>query len=106
MLLIITFKAAKYTPETKNDKKVYYYLKADSRLRWPNVLEFIFPWKRKVFNFCFRSIFIFNKKEPQSCQFATYRRKALFDFLTSQTGQMAFQIFKVAMRLLCISLTH
>ena len=51
-------------------------------------------------------MFIFNKKEPQNCQFATYRRNALFDFLTSQTGQMAFPTFKVITRLLCISLTH
>ena len=32
------------------------------------------------------------KKEPQSCQFATYRRNALFEFLTSQTGQMASKL--------------
>ena len=31
----------------------------------------------------------------QSCQFATYRQNALFEFLKSQTGQMAFPIFKV-----------
>ena len=42
--------------------------------------------KKKLSNFRFRSIFIFNKKEPQSCQFATQRRNALFDFLMSQTG--------------------
>ena len=53
---------------------------------------------RKLFNFRFRPIFTFNKKEPQSGQFATYRRNALFEFLTSQTGQMAFPIFKVIMR--------
>ena len=46
----------------------------------------------------FRSIFIFNKKEPQSFQFATYRRNALFEFLTSQIGQMAFPVSKVIMR--------
>ena len=38
------------------------------------------------------------KKEPESCQFATDRRNALFEFLTSQTGQMAFPIFKVITR--------
>ena len=32
----------------------------------------------------------FQKKQPQSCQFATYRRNALFEFLTSKTGQIAF----------------
>ena len=51
-------------------------------------------------------MFIFNKKEPQSCQFATYRRNALYEFLTSQTGQKAFQISKVIMKQLSISLTH
>ena len=35
-----------------------------------------------------------------------YRRNALFEFLTSQTGQMAFPIFKVIIRQLCISLTY
>ena len=39
-----------------------------------------------------------NKKGSQSCQFATYRRKALLEFLTSQTGEMAFTIFKVIIR--------
>ena len=42
--------------------------------------------KEKISNFRFDSIFIFNKKELQSCEFATYRRNALFVFLTSQTG--------------------
>ena len=60
--------------------------------------RFIFSLKKKTIQFRFRSIFIFNKKEPQSCQFATYRRNALFEFLTSQTGKMAFPIFKVIMR--------
>ena len=49
-------------------------------------------------NFCFCSIFIFNKKEPQICQFVTYRQNALFEFLTSQTEKMVFPIFKVIMR--------
>ena len=79
-----------------------FYLKADSRVAWPNnlknILELFSPYKRKTSNFRFRSIFIFNKKEFQSCQFATYRRNALFEFLTSQTGQMAFTVFKVIVR--------
>ena len=45
-----------------------------------------FSLKRKLSNFCFRSTFIFNKKEPQSCQFATYRQNALFEFFMPQTG--------------------
>ena len=64
------------------------------------------PLKRKLSNFCFCSIFIFNKQEPQSCQFSTYSQNTQFEFLTPQTGQMAFPIFKVVIRQLCISLTH
>ena len=67
-------------------------------------LRVIFSLKRKLFNFRFRLIFVFNKKEPRSCQFATYRRNALFEFLTSQPGQVAFPISKVIIRYLCISL--
>ena len=63
-----------------------------------NVLELFYPLKRKLSKFRFRTIIIFNKKEPQSCQFATYRKNALFEFLTSQTGPMAFPIFKVITR--------
>ena len=55
--------------------------------------------KRKLSNFRFRSIFIFNKKVAQSCPFATYRRNALFVSLTSQTGEIAFPIFKVIMKM-------
>ena len=61
-------------------------LRADSWVGWPNN------------NYCFHSIFSFNKKESLSCQFATYQRNALFEFLTSQTGQMAFSVFKVIIR--------
>ena len=68
-------------------------LKSDSR-----VLELFSPSKIKLSNFRFGSIFIFNKKEPQSCQFATHRRNAPFEFLASQTGQMAFIFFKVIIR--------
>ena len=77
-------------------------LKADSRIAWPNNFEMFQSYfllkKRKPSNCRFRSIFIVNKKEPQWCQFATYQRNALFEFLTPQTGQMAFPIFKVIMR--------
>ena len=69
-------------------------------------LELFFPSKRELSHFRFCSIFIFNKKEPQSCQFSTYLQNALFEFLMSQTGQMAFPTFKVIMRLLLISLTN
>ena len=46
----------------------------------------------------FRSICILNKKEPHSGQFATCQQNAVFEFLMSQTGQMAFPIFKVIKR--------
>ena len=80
-------------------------------LGWNDLIIFkcfrvIFSLKRKLSNFRFRLIFIFNKREPQSCQFATYQRNALFEFLMSQTGKMAFPNFKVITRLLCVSLTH
>ena len=60
-----------------------------------NVLELSSPYKSKLSNFRFCLIFIFNKKNLQGCEFATYWRKALFEFLTSQTGEMAFIIFNV-----------
>ena len=78
-----------------------FVLKADSPLGWLIIFKcfrFISPWKRKLSNSRFRLIFIFIKKEPQSCQFATYRQNALFEFLTSQTGQMTFPSFKVIIR--------
>ena len=83
-------------------------LKADSRVGWPNiflnVLELFSLLKRKLSNFRFRSIFIFNKKEPQSCQFATYWRNPLLEFLTSQNRTNDFYSFII--RWFCISLTH
>ena len=75
--------------------------KADSRLEWANnFLMFwsIFSLKKKTFQFPLSFNLYFQQKEPQSCQFATYRRNALFEFLMSQTGQMAFPIFEVIMR--------
>ena len=66
----------------------------------------IFSLKKKTIQFPLSFNLYFQQKEPQSCQFATYRRNALFEFLTSQTGQMTFTIFKVIIRQLCISLTH
>ena len=57
--------------------------------------SYFFLKKSKLSDFRFRLIFIFNKNELQSCQFATYWRKVLFEFLTSQAGEMAFIIFKV-----------
>ena len=76
-------------------------LKAGSRLGWPNIFKcfrVIFSLKKKIIQFPLSFILYLQKKEPQSCQFATYRRNALFEFLTSQTGQMAFLIFKVIIR--------
>ena len=63
-----------------------------------DIFSYFLLKKRKLSNFRFRSIFIFNKKERQSYQFATYQRKALFEFLTSQTGEMAFTVFNVIIR--------
>ena len=57
----------------------------------------IFSLKKRIIQFPL-SIFFYNKKEPQSCQFATYRRNALFEFLTSQTGEMTLPVFKVIIR--------
>ena len=70
------------------------------RMTWQflNTLESFSSEKNELFNFRFCLIFIFNKKEPQSRQFASYWRKALFEFLTSQTDKMAFTIFKVIVR--------
>ena len=48
----------------------------------------------------FYLIFIFNQKEPQICQFATYWQKLLFDILTSQTGKPAFINFNVVIKYL------
>ena len=81
-------------PLTANNEKLtlgkflaLFKLKADS----PISIQIIYPISAFVL-----SLFS-NKKWPQSCQFATYRRNGLFEFSTSQTGQMAFPIFKVIM---------
>ena len=58
----------------------------------------IFSLKRKTIHFPISFSLYFQQKDPQSCQFATYQRNALFEFLTSQTGQMDFTIFKVIIR--------
>ena len=66
------------------------------RMTWQflNTLESFSSEKTNFSTF----VFLFNKKEPQSRQFASYWRKALFEFLTSQTDKMAFMIFKVIVR--------
>ena len=59
-------------------------LKVDSRvgMTWQFliVLELFSVLKSKLSNFRFRLIFIFNKKDPQSCQFATYWQKLCLSF--------------------------
>ena len=50
----------------------------------------MFSLKKKTIQFPLSFNLYFQQKEPQSCQFATYKRNALFGLLTSQTGQMAF----------------
>ena len=51
----------------------YFKGRVSGQMVWQflNALELLFPWKIKLSNFRFRLIFIFNKKELQSCQFAT-----------------------------------
>ena len=59
----------------------------------------IFSLKNKTIQFPLSfNLYLKKKKQPQSCQFATYWQNALFEFLTSQTGEMAFPIFKVIIR--------
>ena len=63
-------------PVLSNNATSKLELKVDSRGRmtWQflNALELFSSSKMKLCNFHFRLIFIFNKKEPQSCQLATY----------------------------------
>ena len=66
----------------------------------------IFSSKSKYPIFAFIQSLFSTKMSSKSCQFGTYQRKVLFEFLTSQTGQVAFIIFKIITRYLCISLTH
>ena len=79
-----------------------------SRMTWQflNALKLFSPEKIKLSNF--RGFFNlhFQQKELQSCQFATYRWKAPFEFLTSQTGGMTFTTLNDIIRWLCISLNH
>ena len=60
--------------------------------------RFIFSLKKKTIQFPFLFNIYFQQKIAPKFQFATYRRNALFEVLASQTGQMAFPIFKVIMR--------
>ena len=53
----------------------------------------LFPsQKRKLFNFCFCLIFIFNKKKLQSCQFFTSRWKALMNLWRHKQAFLFFNI--------------
>ena len=54
-----------------------------------NVLE---VKKKKTIQFPLSFNLYFQQKKPQSCQFVTYRRNALFELLTSQTGQSYHQV--------------
>ena len=59
----------------------------------------IFSLKKRTRQFPLSlNLYFQQKRAPKSCQFVTYRRNALFEFLTSQTGQMTFPVFKVIMR--------
>ena len=76
-------------------------------LKFFKCFRVIFSFKKKTSQFPLSfNLYFQQKKEPQSCQFAIHRRKTLFEFLTSQTGQMAYVIFNVIIRSLCISLSH
>ena len=50
-------------------------LSAQMTWQFLNALELFSPYKSKLSNFRFCLIFIFNKKQSQSCEFATYWRK-------------------------------
>ena len=58
----------------------------------------IFFLKNQTIQFAFSFNLYFQQKDRQSCQLAAYWWKALFEFLTSQTGKMAFIIFNVIIR--------
>ena len=73
-------------------------LKVDSRIGWPNnflnVLEWFSPWKRKLSNFRFRSIFIFNKKRVPKLSFRHLPKKRsvrVFDVTNRTNGFYSFQ---------------
>ena len=87
-------------------------LKVDSQLGYLTVFKcyrVIFLLK-KPFNFHFRLIFIFNKKEPQSCQFAAYRLNALLSFWCQKQEKWLFQFSNLSPLIyllgICISLTY
>ena len=58
----------------------------------------IFSLKNQTIQFSFSFNLYFQQNNLQSCQFATYWWKGLFEFLTTQTGEMAFIIFSVIIR--------
>ena len=61
----------------------------------------IFFLKKQTIQFLFSFDLYFQQKSPK-----VVHLKALFEFLTSQTGKTVFIIFNVIIRELCISLTH
>ena len=63
-----------------------------------NALELFSSLKKWTIPIYFRLIFIFDRKEPQSCQIFTYSWKALLEFLMSRTGLMTYLIFNVIIR--------
>ena len=54
-----------------NKKTFFIVFEGLPTIWWKIKIRVMFSLKRKPSNFCFHSIFIFNKKEAQSCQSAT-----------------------------------
>ena len=71
---------SKYWNQLNSHEEREYYssVNVENNFHWN---KFIFSLKKKLYNFLSCSIFIFNKKEPQICQFGNYWQKALFEFL-------------------------
>ena len=88
--------------------RIWYYnfwFRIYAKLIWPCISG---SSKNKISNFRFCLIFIFNKKSPNVVilSFLHFLTKSSAWVLTSQTGEMAFIIFHVIIRLPCIFLTH
>ena len=59
-----------------------------------NALELFSPLKKWTIPIYFRLIFIFDRKEPQSCQIFTYSWKALLEFfdVTNRFNDLIFNV--------------
>ena len=86
-------------------KKIKYFpellaLKADSRIRLPNiffnVLQLLPPLKRKLSDFRFRSIFIFNKKSPKIANLPLTDRTLCLSFWRHNQNKRLLQFLKLS----------